>query len=401
MPFLFPVLLLLLTCFPGYSLLAQNAAGKLQYPAGLRNAYFGVNAGALQYRFSAAQLEPGFSVGAVQAPAHAVRLILYGRPIGRHIAAQVTYMRPVDWVKFKNINGDQRSYNVWMNYAGLTLTGSLALSSKLVVAGEAGLCIITRKGFSIGGKQVVRDAVYGDWMGGLSLQYRLRPKWRLTAGVLTSPYRKNERQPSTTFLSAGFSYHLIPFTADQLAQKKKTARYFPGQSLQIGYTTNALGYGVNNAVSKGPVPIFWGGEVHLRSGVSINYQRTVFHARKVFAFDIGAGAGWWQTDLLRQRFFTATVYPALKFYAWRHKHRLLYFEYTAAGPAFLSKPSLDTKSTGKRFTFYDALGAGFISGKKSNLLFSVRIAHFSNGNIFPRNDGVKVPLSFSLGYCFP
>jgi len=44
------------------------------------------------------------------------------------------------------------------------------------------------------------------------------------------------------------------------------------------------------------------------------------------------------------------------------------------------------------------MGIGMFTGKKKNLNAGLRIAHFSNGNIFSENNGVKVPLTFSLGY---
>jgi hypothetical protein len=39
-------------------------------------------------------------------------------------------------------------------------------------------------------------------------------------------------------------------------------------------------------------------------------------------------------------------------------------------------------------------------GKKRKLNAELRIAHYSNGNIFPFNEGVKVPMTFNLGWAF-
>jgi hypothetical protein len=75
---------------------------------------------------------------------------------------------------------------------------------------------------------------------------------------------------------------------ERLKRNEEAGFHFPKTVLQIGYTTNALGYGVNNAVSKGPIPIFWGGEVRVKQGISVNYQHNIFHSRKVFSFDWGA-----------------------------------------------------------------------------------------------------------------
>jgi hypothetical protein len=163
-----------------------------------------------------------------------------------------------------------------------------------------------------------------------------------------------------------------------------------------GGTTNQFGYGVNNAVSKGPVPIFWGGEVHIKKGFSISYQRNIFHTRKVFAIDWGAGFAHWTSRDKSENFFTLSIYPVLRFTAIRSKPADLFFEYAIAGPTYISKSIIDNKETGRKFTFYDFMGMGVFTGKNRNLGANIRIAHFSNGNLFPRNDGLKIPLTFSL-----
>lgn len=87
-----------------------------------------------------------------------------------------------------------------------------------------------------------------------------------------------------------------------------------------GYTTNALGYGVNDAVSKGPVPIFWGGDAHVKSGFSISYQRNIFHARKVFAMDWGLHTGIWKSRDKGETIFTLSLNPVLRFNAVRSRN---------------------------------------------------------------------------------
>jgi len=77
-----------------------------------------------------------------------------------------------------------------------------------------------------------------------------------------------------------------------------------------------------------------------------------------------------------------------------------FFYYSVAGPAYISKTIIDGIATGKHFTFQDLLGIGAYIGKKRKIVSEIRIGHFSNGNIFPENEGVKVPLTFCAGYCF-
>lgn len=392
------LVIFLLLLLQSIAAMAQPGEKRIQYPGALKNSYYGVNIGYINYPFTTAHMEPGFTAGVIQIPRMAVRLVLYGHQFNKYVSAQITYMRPVDWVKYKNINGDQKSHSVWMNVAGLTAASTIPVSKRFSLFAEAGLGIITRKGFEINNAPVVKSAVYGTLLAGGALQYHLNKKWDLQLSGAWSPGNSKEKQPATTFYSAGFNYYMRPLSKERVERNIRSNYFFPRQIIQAGYTTNCLGYGVNNAVSKGPIPIFWGGEAHLKQGISINYQRNIFHARKVFAFDWGVGAGWWQSRTTKDKFYTISAYPILRFMTVRSKPADLFFEYSVAGPTFISKTVIDTKQTGKKFTFQDFMGMGIIAGKKRNLNAGIRIAHFSNGNIYPQNDGVKVPLTFNLGY---
>ena len=78
----------------------------------------------------------------------------------------------------------------------------------------------------------------------------------------------------------------------------------------------------------------------------------------------------------------------------------LYFAYSLAGPTYISKTRLDGFDTGHHFTFQDFMGFGVLAGKNRNLNVGVKIKHFSNGNVFTQNAGVKIPLTLSVGYAF-
>ncbi|MEO7982866.1 MAG: acyloxyacyl hydrolase [Bacteroidota bacterium] len=390
---------MLLLFFSGQVAIAQPGEKRIQYPWGLKNSYFGLTIGSINYPFSAAQLEPGFTVGSVAVPHIAPRLILYGYQFNEWLSAQITYMRPVDWVVYKNINGDQTNHSVWMNVGGLTLVTRVPLGKKFSLSAEAGLGMVTRKGFEIDYVAVVKNATYPGFLFGGSLQYHLNRKWDLVINSTISPAHAKDKQPRTLFYSAGFNYRLKELSKDKVASNIKSGYYFAKQLLQLSYTTNGLGYGTNDLFSK-TLPLFWGGAAHLKQGFSVNYQRNIFHARKVFSLDWGAGMGYWKSRKKEDQFFTLSFYPVLRFTAFRSPKTDLFFEYTVAGPTLISKTLIDNEKTGRNFTFYDAMGMGIFTGKKKNLNAGIRIAHFSNGNIFPQNDGVKVPLTFSLGYVF-
>jgi hypothetical protein len=376
---------------------AQPGEKRIQYPGALKNSYFGVNIGYINYPFSSAQMEPGFSVQSVNIPHIAPRLILYGHQFNKYLSAQISYMRPVDWVIYKNINGDQKSHSVWMNIAGLTVATQIPLYKKVSLFAEAGLGIITRKGFAINGIPVIKDASYTTLLSGAALQYHINKKWDLQMNVTWSPAHAADKQPHTIFYSTGFNYHLKELSKEKVGSNIKSNYYFAKQLIQASYTTNAPGYGVNNLFSK-KIPVFWGGAAQVKQGFSLNYQRNIFHARKVFSFDWGAGMGYWQSEKNQDDFFTMSLYPVLRFTAIHSNKADLFFEYSVAGPTFISKKTIDNEETGPHFTFQDFMGIGLFAGANKNWNAGIRIVHFSNGNIYPENAGVKVPLTFSFGY---
>jgi len=189
-----------------------------------------------------------------------------------------------------------------------------------------------------------------------------------------------------------------PIPPDRVEANRRSGYAFPAGVVQVEYSSG-FGYGVNNFVSR-KVPVFWGGHAEVDQGVAAHVERNVFHARKVFALDLGMSTGAYRTRRDRQRFFTGSVYPLLRFTLVRTGAADLYFAYSLAGPTYISRTVLDGLDTGRHFTFQDFMGVGIFAGRRRNLNLGVKINHYSNGNIFPQNAGVKIPLTFGLGYAF-
>jgi len=371
---------------------------RAQYPKILSNAYFGLDIGYINYPFSNKHLKPGYAAESVHIPQPAVRLTLFGYRFNEWASARITYMRPTNWVEYRNVNGDGGRHSVWMNIGGLTFRGQTPQFKNFSLYGETGLGIVTRSGFRINDQWAIDDASYATLLSGAGLQYHLNKKWALVAAATYVPGKNKISQPHTLFYTGGFVYNMQPLRTETVAKNASKYR-FPKNLLQLGYTTNALGYGVNKFVSEGAVPIFWGGDVVVKNGVSANFQQNIFHTRKVFSLDWGVSAGYWNTRN-SQEFFSFSVYPLMRFTALRTKPADVYLYYQVAGPTFLSRKKIDELNTGRRFTFRDFMGLGSYIGKDRKLNAEISIGHFSNGNIYPDNPGVKIPLTFNLGYAF-
>lgn len=380
---------------------AQNVStddSRAQFPALLKNSYFSVNVGGVDYSFSDAQLQPGFQAGSITAPRVATRVALFGHELTRYLSVQGTYMRPVRYVAYRDVNGDQSVHHVWMHFGGVTMKLRAALGGRASIFGEGGLGITSRSGFEIGDRPVVGDAHYAAPIAGGGFEYELSPAWSWTAGVLYSPGRSRDAQPPTIFTSGGFRYTMRPLSAERVQTTREGGAIFPEHIVQFELST-AYGYGVNRFLSR-QLPVFWFGNVNVDRGVALHYTRNVFHSRRLFSLDLGASASRWRSQTERNGFYTLSVYPLVRFTFLRTRPADLFAVYSLAGPTYISQSIVDRRDTGNHFTFQDFMGAGVFVGRRRKVTLGVKINHYSNRNIFTENAGLKIPITFSAGLTF-
>ena len=372
---------------------------RTQYPAFLSNSYVSFNVGYIGYLFTDRQLEPGFQAESIDKPSLAVRVDFFGHRFTKNLSAQVTYLRPARFVGYNNVNGNKTTSQVSNAYAGLTLVLDFPLNDRASMYVEGGAGVTSRSGFTVNGKTALQGAHYPAGLLGGGFAFHATPNIDLMLGATYSPGRQSFQQPSTRLYTTGLRYTMHPLPAAQVEESRNAGFTFPANVIRVGMTTNALGYGVNDLFSK-KIPIFWGGNVETGYGFTLDYQRNVFHTKRVFAFDIGASASYWNTDLKQDIFRTLSVYPLFRFFVARTEAADVYFSYSLAGPTLISQPLLDGRETGEQFTFQDFMGVGAYFGKAPRLNAEIGIKHFSNGNLFTQNASIKVPLTLTIGLTF-
>jgi opacity protein-like surface antigen len=393
MRILFGIILLFILQYD--PVLAQDQ--RTQYPGVLSKGYFGIDIGYIDYKFSNAQLNTGFTNTTVTVPHTAVRVTLLGYRFSKYLSAELNYMRPVLWVRYHDINNAPYDLPVYMNFATIVARPVLPITNKFSLKGEVGLAIVTRRGFDIDRVQVLNDANYISASLGAGVSYYLNQNWEFALQASYSPQNKDENQPATAFYSVGFKYNMHALPEHAVERNASSGYRFPHQMVQFGLSTNSAGYGTNKFVSK-DAHIFWGGDAQVESGVALQYQRNIFHTRKVFSLDWGANICYWKSNKEGINFYTLSLFPLFRFTLIRTKPVDFYLDYSVAGPSYISRIEIDSLEIGKRFTFQDFMGIGSYFGKKRNMNAEVRIAHYSNGNLFPQNEGVMIPLTFNVGY---
>ena len=378
--------------------IAQDS--RAQLPGFLSRTSFSLNIGYINYPFTQAQLEPGFKAASIHIPHVAVNLAVLTYRFGKNISTQLIYMRPVSWVQYKNVNGDNVFHSVFLNILGLTVKAGLPVRGNLAIYGEAGPALFTRLGTLKGDSTILKKASYLTVLAGAGFEYSINSKWKARVGMLWSPANDKAKQPNTLFVSGGITYLMHPLP-DEVVRKNSGSGYsFPHNLLQVGYTSDLAGYGVNKFFGEGAVPIFWTGDIKINRGISIQYQRNIFHGRKFFSVDWGTSIGFWDSKVNGEKFITLSVFPLFRFTLLHIQPFDFYFNYSAAGPSYISKVEIDKINSGKHFTFQDFMGIGIFAGKKRNINAEIKIQHYSNGNIFTVNPGLQIPLTFSAGYSF-
>ena len=373
--------------------------GRTQYPRFMENSFFTFSVGLIGYLFGQRQLEPGFQAESIDKPRLAVRADLFGHRFNKYLSAQALYMRPAWFVQYNNINGTTGTQRVSNAYAGVALAVNVPVTSKISAYGEGGGGITSRSGAIINGKVALMSAHYTSGMLGAGLDIQTSRTLDLMLSATYLPGRDSFAQPSTRMYTAGLRYHMRTVPEATVEENRSGGYVFPANMIRVGFTTNAFSYGMNNLFSKN-IPIFWGGHVETRQGVTIDYQRNVFHTKKVFAFDLGASGSIWRSDGNRDAFGTISGYPMFRFFFLRSQPADLYFNYSLAGPTFISQSVIDKLDTGARFTFQDFMGIGTLLGRDHRFNAEIGIKHYSNGNLFTSNASVKVPVTFSIGYTF-
>lgn len=116
--------------------------------------------------------------------------------------------------------------------------------------------------------------------------------------------------------------------------------------------------------------------------------------------DWGASVTAFQSSLNHENVFAFSIFPVLRFYLLRRNGYDFYTNYSLIGPTLLTKSDIDGLETGPKVIFQDTMGFGVFFGKNRKYNAELRIMHYSNGNIFTRNDGVAIPLQFTLGKTF-
>jgi hypothetical protein len=375
----------------------------------LEKFYYSVNFGGIFYPFSNNNLIDGYKTDTFSKNSFSGKLG-FGYKIKENLALQFGVIRPASWFKYDNVNNIGYDRSVWINAWYLSLKKNINLTKKLSLFGELGAANVTRVGFSINDKVIYDDAHFGSLLYGFGFNYKLSERWRLALNGTFFPKSKKHNQPSISQASFGFEYHIQKLDKKTALEYENNKNYFfPNNIIQVSYGTSKIGFGVNrffgmslkvgNFESFG-IPVFWVGDVRAENSFSVTYQRLAFRTEKTFSLDWGVSITAFNTEATNAQVLAFSIFPTMRFYLMRRKGFDMYTNYSLIGPTYLTKSNIDKLDTGPKITYQDTMGLGVFFGKKRAFNAELRIMHYSNGNIFPQNSGVAIPIQFTFGKTF-
>lgn len=179
---------------------------------------------------------------------------------------------------------------------------------------------------------------------------------------------------------------------------------YPALAVDLPYSKNEIKVGYFNRGfihidgPHPPSPIFWEATTKARNGVQLLYERLLYDNGGRFSVHIGVNVS--RYEHAQDTFYAGSIFPSLRYWFIRSQYADFYFEYSVAGPTILSRRMIGSTDLGGRFIFQDFLGLGVVLGHHRAFNFDIRLVHYSNGDVLPKNPGFDVPVMVYLGYSF-
>ncbi|SCY15534.1 Lipid A 3-O-deacylase (PagL) [Nonlabens sp. Hel1_33_55] len=387
-----------------FSLVGYSQTAEDDYPF-LSKTYVQFNLGMIFNDFNERQLEPGFTFEDTSPNRFSGRILL-GYEFAPDWAVQYGVLRPASWFEYNKVSGTNLSKSVWTNVWSLTAKKDFHFNDRWGAFVEAGPATVARKGFTLGTETGVEDYRYLSILAAAGVTYKLSDQWELLAHAVHIPKDK-ENQPSIQNYSFGVQYNLSELAPKPTDDEASDRPFFPTHTLQVGYGNDFIGYAPNKIFSMNArvagteslgIPVFWYGDAKASNTVLANYTKTVYESKKFFSIGYGASVTAFENSIDKKWTGALSIYPHINFFFWRRDGFDAYGTYSVIGPTFITREDIDGVKTGPKVTYQDFMAAGAYFGKDRKWNAELKIIHYSNGNIFPRNDGVAVPIVFQLGY---
>lgn len=170
--------------------------------------------------------------------------------------------------------------------------------------------------------------------------------------------------------------------------------YATGGSFSVsGYERGA----VPSNVYRPSKPLMWTARLKVDRAIIAAYEKRIYKPWNYLEFYSGLSVGYLEKNQAHQDSISViSNYIMMRVYLMKTSFCGLFLLYSPAGPSFLSKKNFVKTGFSNRFVFQDQFGLGAeVKGRAHYEIFA-KLYHFSNGDIFPINGGIDIPLMVGL-----
>jgi hypothetical protein len=146
-----------------------------------------------------------------------------------------------------------------------------------------------------------------------------------------------------------------------------------------------------------PKPLMWNARLKVDRSLIIGYEKAVYTPNQYFSLYTGVSSGLMKTiHPVMDDVYVLSGYLLARFYFYNTSSFKTYILYSPAGPSMLSKSQFATTGFSNLFVFQNQFGIGWELDKSAKIGCFLKMYHYSNGDLFPVNGGIDIPLVFGI-----
>ena len=146
-----------------------------------------------------------------------------------------------------------------------------------------------------------------------------------------------------------------------------------------------------------PKPLMWNARLKVDRSLIIGYEKSIYTSNQFFSLYAGVSSGLMKTiHPVMDDVYVLSSYLLARFYLINRPSFKTYILYSPAGPSMLSKNQFATTGFSNLFVFQNQFGIGWELDKNAKIGCFLKMYHYSNGDLFPVNGGIDIPLVFGV-----
>lgn len=154
-----------------------------------------------------------------------------------------------------------------------------------------------------------------------------------------------------------------------------------------------------NHVYRPRKPLMWNARLKVDRALLAGYEHPFYSYKKMLELYSGVSMGYLETTTKTEdQIGVVSAYLLARLYLIRSEVFSGYIIYSPAGPSLLSKSTFATTAFSNNFVFQNQFGVGASFGKNADTELFLKLYHYSNGDLFPVNGGIDIPIVLGLSF---